>query len=229
MHGYMYSTSVEGLWVHHYGGNKLATDLPDGGKIRLTQTTDYPWAGDIRISLDEVDSDRQFAVMLRIPGWTRQVALLVNGEATDQALRPGSYVALERVWRTGDVIELVLPMPVKMLVADPRIEQVRNQVAVKRGPIVYCLESVDLPEDVRFDDVHIPREAKWLARHEPKLLGGVTVLETEAVVAKTYDGSTGLYGDLILEQPHHIKIQLIPYYAWNNRGEPKMSVWLPLW
>ena len=229
MHGYAYSTSEEGIWFHHYGGNRLATQLLDGRRIELTQTTEYPWQGDIRITLDEVDSDRPFAVVLRIPGWARHAKLVVNGKAADQVLQPGSYVALNRVWHAGDVLQLVLPMPVEMLVGDTRIEQVRNQVAVKRGPIVYCLESVDLPERVRFEDIHIPRDAKWSNRHDPELLGGVTVLETEAVVAKTYDGSSGLYGRLSSAEPDRLKVQMIPYYAWNNRGEPKMSVWLPLW
>ena len=232
MHGYTYSTSDDGLWVHHYGGNTLWTRLPGVRKLRLTQTTDYPWDGEVRIRLDEVDSDGEFAIRLRIPGWAKTASLEINGKevaALPGQLDAGSYALVKRRWRAGDEIRLELPMPVAMIVADPRIEQTRNQVAVKRGPIVYCLESVDLPEGVRFEDVHLPRDAKWTTRHDPALLAGVTVLETDAIVAPTYDGSQGLYHELTRLDTRRVKIQLIPYYAWNNRGEPKMSVWLPLW
>jgi DUF1680 family protein len=115
-----------------------------------------------------------------------------------------------------------------MMVADPRVEQVRNQAAVMRGPIVYCLESIDLPEGVAIEEVHLPRTAKWTVRHEPDLLRGVTVLQTEAYALPRIDPAGPLYQELPPGEARRVQIRLIPYYAWNNRGEPKMSVWLPL-
>jgi DUF1680 family protein len=120
-------------------------------------------------------------------------------------------------------------MPVRMIVADPRIEQTRSQVAIMRGPIVYCLESIDLPEGVPFEDIYLPADAKWEVQHEGDLLGGVTVLKTQAlVIDKTTRQDIGGYRHVSDVQGRYVDISMIPYYAWNNREEPKMTVWLPV-
>lgn len=229
MHGYLYSTSEEKLWVHHYGGNVLDTTLPSGRKVKLTQTTRYPWEGVVRLSIDELDDGGMFSIALRIPGWAKGATVKVNGTPTEVEIAAKSYAVLRRPWRKGDVIELSLPMPVRLMVSKPRIEQTRNQVSVMRGPIVYCLESVDLPDDVAIEHVHLPRRPKWTVRHEPDLLRGVTVLETEAYAVPGIAPDGGLYQELPTGEPRRVPIRLIPYYAWNNRGEPKMTVWLPLY
>ncbi len=229
MHGYLYSTSDEGLWLHHYGGNVLETELPDGRKLKLTQTTKYPWEGDVRVSIEELAVGDPFSIMLRIPQWAKGAAIRINGEPA--GFTPGleSYAALHRAWCEGDVIDMSLPMPIRLMVAQARVEQTRNQVAVMRGPIVYCLESIDLTEEVAIEDVHLPRRAEWTIRHDPDLLHGVTVLETEAHVVPGAKPDGGLYQELPTGEPRQVSIRLIPYFAWNNRGEPKMSVWLPLY
>ena len=228
MHGYLYTTSDDGLWLHHYGSNTLNTRLSDGRRLGLTQTTEYPWRGDVRLELNELEPGESFAIRLRIPGWAKGASIAVNGRPVAAKTNPSSYAQIERGWQSGDVVELKLPMPVRMVTAHPRVEQTRNQVAVMRGPIVYCLESTDLPDDVAIEEVHLPRAAEWTARHEPDLLCGVTVLETEALVVPGPDPSAGLYQDLPSEPPRPVPIRLIPYYAWNNRGEPEMTVWIPL-
>ena len=109
---YAYSISDKGIWVNLYGGNNLSTSLKDGAKIRLSQTTDYPWDGKISIVLDEVPA-QAFSFMLRISGWcTEGAKLLVNGKASNLVLSPGEYANLNGIWRKGDKIELTLPMPV---------------------------------------------------------------------------------------------------------------------
>jgi DUF1680 family protein len=221
--------SDDGLWVHHYGGNVLDTELADGRRIRMTQTTDYPWGGNVTLKMDDVEPGDPFAMMLRIPGWTKGAQIRLNDQKLQADGQPQTYAVLKRNWQQGDVIELTLPMPVRMMVADPRVEQVRNQVAVMRGPIVYCLESIDLPDDVAIEEVHLSRNAEWNVRHEPDLLRGVTVLETEAYVSPRTDPAGPLYQELPPGEPRRVPIRLIPYYAWNNRGEPKMTVWLPLY
>jgi DUF1680 family protein len=118
-------------------------------------------------------------------------------------------------------------METVLVEANPRVEQTRGQVTVMRGPLVYCLESADLPEAVDIDDVRLPRDAEWRPRHEPDLLGGVTVLETTAHV-RTGGEWKGLYRRLPTDPPRNVSIRLIPYYAWNNRAPGEMTVWLPL-
>ncbi|MFC1636745.1 glycoside hydrolase family 127 protein, partial [Planctomycetota bacterium] len=166
---------------------------------------------------------------LRIPGWAQDARLTVNGKTAKVDCRPASYATLKRNWVAGDMIKLDLPMPVRMIIADPLIEQTRNQVAVMRGPIVYCLESIDLPKEVPLEDICLPAGAKWKIQHEPDLLGGVTVLTTKAlVIKKIARKDIGGYRQVSEAKPRRIDIRMIPYYAWNNREEPKMTVWLPV-
>jgi len=224
-HNYLYSADDDGLWIHHYGANVF----DNGSGLKLTQETDYPWDGKVRVRINAVEAGRAFSIRLRIPGWAQGAKLTVNGRAAETGCEPASYTSVKRNWTAGDVIELELPMPVRMVVADPRIEHTRNQVAVMRGPIVYCLESVDLPEGMAIEDICLPGDAEWKARHEPDQLGGVTVLTTNAlVIEKTAHQDIGGYRRVSGVRGRHVGITMIPYYAWNNRREPKMTVWLPV-
>ncbi len=226
---YLYTTSADGLWVHHYGGNRLETTLENGTRLVLREETGYPWDGAIKFTVEQVSPSRAFSIALRIPAWAQEATLKVNGRPAGGALAPSSYATLRRKWVAGDVIELNLPMPVRLIGASPFIEQTRNQVAVMRGPIVYCLESTDLPAGVRFEDVTIPAAAEWKAEWRPELLGGVTVLRTRALALdKSETPELGPYRAIRAVRTRPVEIMLIPYYAWNNRGEPKMSVWLPV-
>ncbi len=115
----------------------------------------------------------------------------------------------------------------RLVIAHPLVEECRNQVAVLYGPVVYCLEAHDLPADVPLNEVHIPRNIKLTARFEPNLLGGVVVLEGDAVRVREGDWQGRLYQPL-LPETGQIPIRLIPYFAWANRGPAAMSVWLPI-
>jgi len=227
VHGWAYSISDEAVWVNLYGGSELNCEFVDGTKLKLTQETDYPWDGRIKITVNAPEK-KQFAVMLRIPGWAKEATLQVNGQAVRGGLQPGRYFKLNRTWSAGDVIELNLPMPVRLIEANPLVEELRNQVAVKRGPIVYCLESVDLPNGVKVSEVVIPHNIKLKPEFRRNLLGGVTVLEGEAEVLKEGDWSKRLYRELVPREPRKVTIRLIPYYAWSNRGVSEMTVWMPL-
>lgn len=115
-----------------------------------------------------------------------------------------------------------------MVAAHPKVEEARNQVAVMRGPVVYCLEGVDLPADVDLSEVYVPRGMRWTPQHEPDLLGGITVLKGTARRIPTPSSPPALYYTLGNPAIEPLPITLIPYYAWANRGIAKMSVWLPL-
>lgn len=223
--GFACSMSDDAVWVNLYGGNTLATTL--GGKpLRLRQETKYPWEGRIQITIDECPTT-EFALKLRIPGWAESASIRVNGEGASVIALPGTYATLRRTWKPGDVVELDLPMSPRLIEANPLVEEARNQVAIQRGPIVYCLESMDLPPGVRVADVSIPATADLTARFDPHLLGGVTVIETEGVATPpgVWDGK--LYRPLEAAKERKIPVRFIPYFAWSNRGESEMSVWLP--
>ena len=137
-----YSLSDETVWVHLYGSNQLRTTLPDGAEIELEQVSDYPWDGQVTLRLSAVPAT-PMAVKLRIPAWADGAELRVNGEAVE-SVEPGSYASIRRVWSAGDSVRLTLPLRVRAMKSHPMVEESRNHLAIMRGPIVYCLESVDL-------------------------------------------------------------------------------------
>ena len=152
----------------------------------------------------------------------------INGKSISDTVEAGQYFQLKRAWSTGNTIELALPMPAQLIEAHPMAEEIRNQVALKRGPIVYCLESADLPDGVKMADIAIPPAFKAQSRFEPGLLGGVMVLEGRAHIFAGADWDDTLYRPFTDQQPKDVDIRLIPYYAWGNRGKSEMTVWLPL-
>jgi DUF1680 family protein len=115
-----------------------------------------------------------------------------------------------------------------LLESNPLVEETLNQVAVKRGPLVYCLESADLPTGVRLADVSLPADADLVGRFDSRLLRGVVCVETTGWVRASPDWNRNLYRKLSPAPPKAVKLQFIPYYAWANRGKSDMSVWVPL-
>ncbi|MCU0913491.1 MAG: glycoside hydrolase family 127 protein [Planctomycetes bacterium] len=222
LNGWAYGVSEDTVWVHLFGGSTF-----DDGGIRLTQKTRYPWDGRVTIAIEKTP-ETPWTLRLRIPGWVQGARLQVNGRDAGVEVRPQSYVDLDRRWSPGDTIQLDLPMDVVLIEAHPLVEETRNHVAVMRGPIVYCLESADLPDSVSLQDVRLPHQPVWQVRHEPALLHGVTVLETEGGVVSRSEPSSALYRRASDGPAERIKLHLIPYYAWSNRGPSDMTVWIPL-
>lgn len=225
--GYAYAKSPGAIWVNLYGGSVLTTELPDGNKVTLTQETEYPWNGRVRITVNECGA-REFALKLRIPGWARDGTVSVNGRPAAPVKSTGSYLELKRVWQPGDIVDLNLPMPARLIEANPLVEETLNQVAVKRGPVVYCIESPDLPDGTRLTELSIAPDIDLRARFDGRLLGGVVVLEGMASARSARDWEGQLYREVQVSAPRSAKIRMIPYSVWANRGPSEMSVWIPL-
>jgi len=223
---YAYSKTDETIWINLYGSNQLSTTL-GGHPLKLVQQTNYPWEGNVRITFDDCPANK-FSLKLRIPNWADETKIQVNGTAASEKCKPGSYIELRRNWKAGDVVELQLPMPARIIEANPLVEETRNQVAIQRGPIVYCLESPDLPKDVRVQDAAIRADAKLSDRYDPNLLNGVSVIEGNLLARPSGNWDGKLYRALGGGAEREIKARLIPYYAWSNRGPSEMTVWLPL-
>jgi DUF1680 family protein len=224
---YAYGMSEEGVWVNLYGSSVLDTHLPNGPAIRLRQQTKYPWEGTIRITVENAPL-KEFSLFLRIPGWGEGSHVTVNGKSVGNNLKSEQYFEIRRSWSTGDRVELVLPMSVQLLEAHPLVEEARNQTALRRGPIVYCLESVDLPNSVGIMNVAISPYTEFQSRFAAELLGGVTVLEGKARVLAGSNWGKTLYRRISPQEPRTIDIRLVPYYAWGNRGDSEMTAWIPL-
>ncbi len=233
MHGFAYGKSAEGLWVHLYGSNKLETELADGTAVKLVQETDYPWSGDVKLTL-ELPKPAAFALRLRIPVWATGATVKINGIPVAATFQAGTYVSLRRTWKTGNTVELALPMRVRLVKANPVVEELRGQVAVMRGPLLYCLESVDLPDGVGVMDVRLPRKTDLQPHFDKNLLGGVVVLEGQAAAVADTDWSAEPYDSPLLYKEYTpndsrpIRLKLIPYHAWANRGAGQMTVWMPI-
>lgn len=224
---YAYSLSPEGVYVHLYGSNVLDTKLPTGDRIRLTQTTDYPWEGTVQFTIDETPKEA-WAVLLRIPGWSQGACIRINDQVVEEHLPPHQYFPLRKTWKAGDRIELTIPMEAQWVEGHPLAEEIRGQAAVERGPMVYCLESLDLPAGVRLADVAVRPSDRLEAHYLKDLLGGVMVLEGRGYVVEGQPWGHNLYRPISPKEPKQIGIRLIPYYAWDNRGHSEMSVWLPI-
>jgi uncharacterized protein len=224
-HTFAYGRSDRGVWIHLFGGSALDTTLPDGLRVKLKQETNYPWDGRMKITM-EAAPDRETSLFLRVPSWVSGATLTLNGKPVEVAA--GKYAELRREWKSGDVVELTLPMKPRLIEAHPLVEENRNQIAVMRGPLVYCLESNDLPKDTAVAAVALPRDMKVTPRFDGDLLGGVAVLEGKAEVVADAALSRDLYREYKPTPPRLIDVKLIPYFAWANRGKSEMTVWIPL-
>ncbi len=227
--GWAYNLTDNGLAVNLYGGNTLDTTLLDGSNLKLTQTTNYPWDGSIKIEIDQVrKSNVEF--QLRIPGWAKDAVVKVNDKALSSPIRSGQYTKINRVWKRGDQITVEMPMPVDFIEGNPLIEQIRNQVAVRRGPIVYLAESPDLPKSTDILDVYLSSNTQFTPKKVDNFSGNndqVVTLEGELLI-RTNSPENKMYDKITKPDFKAVKAQLVPYYAWSNRGQAEMSVFFPI-
>ena len=199
---YVYGVSDKALWVNLYMGSQA--DIKLGKKqVTLKQETDYPWNGDVRLTLG-LKGKLHTQLRLRIPAWCESYTLSVNGGPVAFVVEKG-YAILERTWKDGDQVTLKLEMPVQMLAADPRVKEDEGLRAIQRGPVVYCLEEADNAEG--FDSLFLTENTRFETSALPDKLGGI--MEISAVNGAGH-------------------LTYIPYYAWDNRAPGKMKVWIPL-
>ena len=221
---YIYAQNDHEIVVHLYIQGSASFQIA-GQNVRLRQQTRYPWEGSVMFHLD-MEQPTSFGLRLRIPGWCHSAKLSVNGEPIELAPRMEcGYVKLERLWHPSDRVQLDLDMPVEQVYAHPDVRQDSGQIALQRGPLVYCLEAAD--HSVPLQRIVMPREATLSSHFEASLLGGVTVITGEGLAADT----TGWENALYRKQGPDLKpcaLTAIPYYAWDNRQAGQMRVWLPL-
>ena len=220
--GYTYATGPgNGLYVNLYAASDSTVTLPSGNRVKVRQETNYPWDGAIKLTLDP-QRPGPFPVYLRVPSWCdkESVTFKVNGERiADVVVSEKGYLPVHVVWKSGDTIELNLPMPVRRVKADPRVAANAGRVALQRGPVVYCVEAADHQGYVM--DLYAARDLELKHEFRPDLLGGVVVLTGEAAV-RTNDAGAG-DGTGTARKP----LLAVPYYAWDHRDAGEMAVWLP--
>ena len=214
---YAYSIKGDTLWVNLYGQNSLKTK-----DLEIEQETNYPWDGHIKLTIKKAKNLK--SIRMHIPGWSTGMTLKLNGEPilAEDLRQP-------RKWKRGDIVELDLPMKARLIEANPLVEEAKNQIAVMRGPIVYCLEGQDIEGGHRINDIALPADIQLtekkmtISGHEMVVLEGYAQL-----VNQDFWSNDQLYRELRPFSKKQVKIRLIPYYAWDNRGIDDMSLWLPL-
>ena len=214
---YAYSIKDDTLWVNLYGQNLLKTK-----DLEIEQTTNYPWDGHITLTVKK--AKRLASIRMHIPGWSMDMSLKLNGQPilAEDLRQP-------RKWKKGDTIELDLPMKARLVEANPLVEEAKNQIAVVRGPIVYCLEGQDIEGGHRINDIAIPADIQFTEKIITICDRDMIALEGEALLVNNAPWfNNQLYRDLRPVEKKKVKIRLIPYYAWDNRGIDDMSLWLPL-
>lgn len=231
--GYVYAQKDEKLYVNLFMQSESELTIQKN-PVHITQKTDYPWNGDVTMELTPKKA-KAFTLMIRIPGWaknqpvpsdlysyvnpqTEPVKLMVNGVETPYAIGADGYIALNRKWKKGDKVSISFPMSVKRVKAHELVEDDLGKVSLERGPIVYCLEWPDNEEKV-LNTVLEDNVSVSATSYMPNELKGIVRLEANAISTKKGANQE------IIRVPKAIKA--IPFYAWANRGQGEMAVWIP--
>jgi len=241
-----YNVNSEGLWMNLYGDNTVSVGLPGGGTLECRQTSKYPWDGKVQLVLSRVESEKPFSIFLRIPGWVDgSVRITLNGDITEVRNTSGTYYRFHRQWKSGDTMEMELPMTVRFMAAHPNVVDDWGKVAVMRGPVVYCLEGCDIPEGMTLETIYVPSNVE-LKPVFTEDLGGVIKLTGELVhsttptisVNKLVDDATEttLYREVRFAEgdkkptgkDRYVTVSMIPYYTRLNRESDYFRIWLPL-
>ena len=229
--GYVYAKKGSNLYVNLFMNNSARLDL-DGERVKIQQSTDYPWSGKIVIGVDP-EKQKVFNLMIRIPGWAKNqvvpsdlyrfkssdkssIEIKVNGQKFKYELKNG-YAVISRQWKKGDQLTIDLPMPVREIIANASVKDDNGKVALQRGPLVYCAEWPD-NKDGHVLNLYMNPENSYKTEYVSNLLNGVTVIRT------IINGTSRLENHTVKEakQP----FTAIPYFAWANRGAGEMAVWI---
>jgi len=228
--GYMCLQSDDTLALSLYIGADIDFALKNGAAGTLSLAGDMPWNGKMRLSLDlKSKAAAPWTLRLRVPQWSRAFKIKLNGKALEFSKTNG-HADITRAWENGDTLEIDLEQPVLQLASDARVFSNAGQVALQRGPFVYCVEQADFKEPnavyrLVLDDA-LARELT--AAYQPDLLDGVVVLEGRGYLQPASSISEDLYFpvDEKSRQLQPVDLRAIPYYAWENRAPGAMRVWI---
>ena len=226
--GMIYSHTDDDIFCSLYAGSSVEVPLK-AGAVKLQQQTEYPFEGEVNISVEPAVDGEEFTLWLRIPSWlndkfvpgelysyadgvTSKYSLRVNGRRVKSEVVDG-FVPVHRVWKSGDVVELSLPMDVRFSVADERVKADSNRLCVTRGPLVYCAEEEDNEQQVSTYFISNAKPQASVGKFSEGIMNGIYTISMPAEAA-------------FAEQETKSSLTLVPYYAWNNRGDNEaMNVW----
>ena len=223
----VYATHMDSLYINLFMSNHAHVSI-HGTQIELIQQTGYPWNGQINIAVNP-EKRTAFTIKLRIPEWAQnkavpgnlytyigenseKVILRINGKDEKHGINKG-YIEITKEWIKGDKIELILPMTIRRVIANEKVQDDNDKVAFEYGPIVYCAEEID--NDNQLSNLSIPDNAKLRIEKQNILSNSVNIIAGNVYVKSSKAGKKGY------------NLTLVPYYLWSNRGIGKMKVWFP--
>ena len=229
--GYIYAVKDESLYVNLFESNTAEMKV-NGKKVKITQETDYPWNGDINITISPAGKQK-FALKVRVPGWVQgsvvpsdlytyidnkslSYDIKVNGSKIEGEMIDG-YFTISREWKKGDKVSVNFEMQPRMVKAHEKVEADKGRVSIERGPLVYCAEWPD--NNMSVLSLLVNKNPEFTVENKPELLNGVNILKT-TVQSLGYTSE----GKLMTRDT---QLTMIPYYAWAHRGQGEMIVWLP--
>jgi DUF1680 family protein len=217
--GYVATADLHGLQIHQYADAEIHTELDDGRPIGVRMRTNYPDDGAITLEVTDAPPTA-ITISFRVPPWADRGATLIEPDGSFRSV-PAGTAEVRRVFTPGDVIRLELPVTPRWTVPDPRVDAVRGSVAIEKGPLVLCVESVDLPDDADVDVVQVDTATAPVERD------GAVIVSGELVEPPQASWPYGSQASLDPRPRQAVEIPLRPYHSWAERGPSTMRVWMP--
>ncbi len=195
--------------ISQYIGSSVDVPLADGSYLSFELECGFPWDTKAKITFKEAPG-HPIALQLRVPAWSSETSVAINDDEPTLLDDWGFFHSIERTWMPGDAVHVELKAETAFILPDPKVRANQGRVAIKHGPILYCIEHAGNPV-YKFDQLGIDITSVLESRMEPGLLGGIAVVE----------------GKMIDSASKEIKkFTAIPYFAWGNREKGPMEVWL---
>lgn len=210
---YLATTDERGIQLHQYASSDIGTVVGDLGRVEINVATSYPWTGHVVIRIVETPA-APWSLSLRVPPGATGARVVGPDEAVTSA-HPGTVVDITRSWRPGEELILDLDLGPVVVGSDPRVEATRGMVALERGPLVYCVEQVDLPDGIELETLTVHPDAAAVEIARDDIAASIVGLELPATGRGAND------------QPAAVRVGAIPYFAWANRTVEAMQVWIP--
>lgn len=220
---YIYTPHDDVLYINLYVGNSV--EIPVGNEaLRLRISGNYPWQEQVKIVIDS-SSPVNHTLALRLPDWCDKPQVTLNGAPVTQDVRKG-YLHISHLWQEGDTLQLTLPMPVRRIYGNPLVRHQAGQVAVQRGPLVYCLEQADNGEQLH--NLQLPRDARFSAVEGKGIFARKILLQAPGYkqTAKDAENQALWHYDRAPSSRQPQVLTFIPWFSWANRGEGEMRIWV---
>lgn len=224
--GYFITTESDSITVQQYFGGSVNTELGNGNRVGLQIDSNYPWSGRVNIEITEAPGG-EWGVKLRVPAWASGAKVSYSGKTVDLI---AGYNEIRSDWKVGDQISLDIPLQPRVVSADYRVNALRDTIAVEYGPLVYCLESVvGSSSEINIDDVVVEPNSSFIAEQTvgPNDAGVVLRGKGKLVSKAKSDGWPYQSGLDKSDEVKETALELIPYYAWSNRGLSTMRIFIP--